>query len=84
MEGGGERGRSFIFQPISSCNMSRGRFFGILISNLEEFFGSHPSWGVHGGEGGGKRGIFIFQTTSSCEMISRGRFFGVLNSNLEE
>ena len=63
--------------------MSRGRFFGILISNLEEFFGSHPSGGVHGGEGG-KRGIFIFQTTSSCEMISRGRFFGVLNSNLEE
>ena len=41
--------------------MSRGRFFEMLISNLEEFFGSHPPGGVHGGgRGGGKRRIFFF------------------------
>ena len=44
----GKRG-IFIFQPISSCDMSKGRFFGMLISNREEFFGSHPPGGVHGG-----------------------------------
>ena len=54
----GEKRGIFIFQPISSCYMSRGRFFGMLISNLEEFFGSHAPGGVHGG--GGERGIFIF------------------------
>ena len=48
----GKRG-IFIFQPISSCDMSRGRFFGVLNAKLEEFFGSHPPGGVHrGGKGG--------------------------------
>ena len=57
---GGEEG-IFIFPPISPCEISRGRFFGMLISNLEEFFGSHPPGGVHrGGEGGGKVEFFLF------------------------
>ena len=83
---GGWKRRIFIFQPISSCDMSRGRFFGVLNSKLEEFFGSHPPGGVHGGGRGGERGErgdFYFPSISSCQM-SRGRFFGVLNSNLEE
>ena len=59
-EGGGKR-RIFIFPPISSCYMSRGRFFGMLFSNLEDFFGSHPPGGVHGGgEGAGGKGGFLF------------------------
>ena len=52
--------RIFIFQLISSSDMSRGRFFGMLISNLEEFFGSHPPGGLHGGGGRGGRGGFLF------------------------
>ena len=64
--------------------MSRGRFFGLLNSNVEEFFGSHPSGGVNRGGGRGERRRFLFfQPISSCEM-TRGRFFGLLNSNLEE
>ena len=57
----GKRG-IFIFQPISSCDMSRGRFFGMLISNLEEFFGSPPPGGVYrgGGKGGVGREGFLF------------------------
>ena len=42
--GGGEKG-IFIFQLISSFEMSRGRFFGVVNSNLEEIFGSPPSSG---------------------------------------
>ena len=58
--GGGGRG-GFYFQPISSCDMSSGRFFGMLISNLEEFFELHPPGGVHCGLGGegGKEGDFF-------------------------
>ena len=48
-EGGGGKG-IFIFQLISSFEMSRGRFFGVVNSNLEEIFGSPPSsGGVPGG-----------------------------------
>ena len=57
----GEKMGIFIFQPISTCDMSIGRFFGMLISNLEEYFGSHPPGGVHCGLGGeeGKEGDFF-------------------------
>ena len=32
--------------------MSKGRFLGVLIPNLDDFFGSHPPGGVHGRKGG--------------------------------
>ena len=63
--------------------MSKGRFFGVLIPNLDEFFGSHPSGGLHRGGRGGEEEDFIFPPISSRDM-SRGRFFGMLISNLEE
>ena len=48
-DGGGDKKRVFLFSQISTCEMSRGRFFWVLNSNLEEFFESHPlvaySWG---------------------------------------
>ena len=40
--------------------MSKGRFFGMLISNMEEFFGSHPPGGVHEGGRGEEEGDFFF------------------------
>ena len=64
--------------------MSRGRFFGMLISNLKNFLDHTPLGAYTGGGGEGeKRRIFIFQPISSSDM-SRGRFFGMLISNLEE
>ena len=53
----GGREASFIFHPISSCEMSRGRFFEALNSNLEEFL-DHIPLGVY--MGGGGKGRFLF------------------------
>ena len=60
--------------------MSRGRFFGMLISNLEEFFGSHPPGGVNGGGRGG----FLFFNQYHLVICLEVGFFGMLISNLEE
>ena len=84
MDKGGEKRGIFIFQPISSCQMSRGRYFGVLNSHLEEFFGSQPPGGVHRGGGGGKDKLtFVIWPISLCKMFKSG-LFGVLIPNLEE
>ena len=93
----GGRRRLFLFWPISSFVMSKGRFFRLLNSNLEQFFiygdfhllyqdffGSHPPWGrVWRRRRGGGRERLIFWPISSFWM-SKGSFFRLMNSNLED
>ena len=60
----------FLFWPISSCGMSRGRFLEVLIPNLVEFWITPPlehAWGE--GVAKGKRWLLIlFWPISSCWM----------------